>query len=652
MSANPNKLSQFWQELKRRKVFRVVAMYAATAFIIMEAGDIMLPRLGLPDWSVTFIIVLLIVGFPIAIILSWIFDITPEGVKKTESIEVAKEQEQSSVSNKRRQRASDAIIVVLMLVVVVLAYPKIFNKNRALHDFSNESNNIIAVLPFMNNTGDSSNDHWQYGISELLISALSGSNELTVIDNQTISEVVNNVENIQTASIGRDIAKEVASRIKVNSYISGNYLLAGSTFRINLKLIDTKSNKVLKTDYKEGKLDSIFSMVGSLANNINNYLEIKTIKEASNIDPTDYATTSSPEAYRYFIQGLENFWSGKGYAALQFRDAIQIDTTFTSAYFFLSLHLTTVGEYKLAKEAMLKAYEGKDRLPVKMKLWLEAFMAQYIRKNPSQSINYFKQVAEIDPYSRLNWLWLGLSYNLIEKYDEALLSFEEIQNLNEQLGPWRNQYYYIYFGNAYQKLEKYNKAQNTYKKGAVLFPESDRIMRELAICALIQNDTAAANQYLDQIRNVLKNQRIGPESLISIQYVRVFQSAGKIKKAEEMIRLALEMRLSQGPEIDTINSGNNLYWYYDILGNLLIEYDINIEEGMEYCQLAYDLSNEAYLDYHPFVLFPLGLGNYKLGKYQEALKYFKMAEERMALYYHRLHELILETEKALASQNK
>ena len=118
MSTKPNNLAQFWNELKRRKFFRVVAMYAATAFIIMEAGDIMLPRLGLPDWTVTFIIVLLIIGFPISIILSWIFDITPEGVKKTESIEVTKEQEPSSVPVKRRLKASDLIIVVLFVVFV------------------------------------------------------------------------------------------------------------------------------------------------------------------------------------------------------------------------------------------------------------------------------------------------------------------------------------------------------------------------------------------------------------------------------------------------------------------------------------------------------------------------------------------------------
>ena len=79
MPNSPNRLSQFWQELKRRKVIKVTTMYAATAFIIIEAGEIMLPRLGLPDWTVTFIIILLFVGFPIAIILSWI-KLFPENV--------------------------------------------------------------------------------------------------------------------------------------------------------------------------------------------------------------------------------------------------------------------------------------------------------------------------------------------------------------------------------------------------------------------------------------------------------------------------------------------------------------------------------------------------------------------------------------------
>ena len=130
MPQPPTKLSQFWQELKRRKIIKVIAMYAATSFIIMEAGDIMLPRLGLPDWTVTFIIILLIVGFPIAIILSWIFDVTPEGIRKTEPFEVTAEKEVETKPAKRKLRASNVIIAVLVVIVVILVYPKIFNKDK------------------------------------------------------------------------------------------------------------------------------------------------------------------------------------------------------------------------------------------------------------------------------------------------------------------------------------------------------------------------------------------------------------------------------------------------------------------------------------------------------------------------------------------
>ena len=82
MSESPNKLIRFWQELKRRKVFKVLAMYAGTAFIILEVVNNLVNPLRLPEWTPTMIVVLLGAGFPFAIIFSWIFDITPEGTKE------------------------------------------------------------------------------------------------------------------------------------------------------------------------------------------------------------------------------------------------------------------------------------------------------------------------------------------------------------------------------------------------------------------------------------------------------------------------------------------------------------------------------------------------------------------------------------------
>ena len=87
MSESPNKLIRFWQELKRRKVFSVVTTYAATAYIIIEVTNNLVEPLSLPAWIATLVILLLGAGLPVVVILSWIFDFTPQGIKKTESLE-------------------------------------------------------------------------------------------------------------------------------------------------------------------------------------------------------------------------------------------------------------------------------------------------------------------------------------------------------------------------------------------------------------------------------------------------------------------------------------------------------------------------------------------------------------------------------------
>jgi adenylate cyclase len=107
MAESPNKLIRFWQELKRRKTGKVIIAYAATAFILLQLADILTPAFLLPAWTTRLVTLLFIIGFPVAIIFSWVFEITPEGIKKTESIEesektvfVKKSVKRSSLINK------------------------------------------------------------------------------------------------------------------------------------------------------------------------------------------------------------------------------------------------------------------------------------------------------------------------------------------------------------------------------------------------------------------------------------------------------------------------------------------------------------------------------------------------------------------------
>ena len=123
MPANPNKLSQFWQELKRRKVTRVITVYAAAAFVMLELVSIIIDPLHLPQWTLPLIIVLLCIGFVIAIILSWVYDITPEGIEKTGLSHHEKDNttKQSSRSNswKYASYVSFAIIVALIVINII-----------------------------------------------------------------------------------------------------------------------------------------------------------------------------------------------------------------------------------------------------------------------------------------------------------------------------------------------------------------------------------------------------------------------------------------------------------------------------------------------------------------------------------------------------
>jgi tetratricopeptide (TPR) repeat protein len=319
---------------------------------------------------------------------------------------------------------------------------------------------------------------------------------------------------------------------------------------------------------------------------------------------------------------------------------------------FFSIGLSLNGAFSGARQAMLKAYEGKDQLPEKMQLWLEAFMAQFINKNPYKTINYFEQASELDPLSRLNWYWLGYTNSQIGNYDDALLSYEQILKLNKQFGPWKSQFFYTGLGSTYLHLKKYNKAQKILKEGISLMPEAGDISRNQAVCALLQNDSIASNQYINQfITSFRKFGNYYPESFLVAQEGKVYVEAGQIKKAEQLFRQALEMRLVQGPARDTVNPGNNLYWYYHILGDFLINDNESLEEGMDYLQKAMVLSKEAYGDHHPYVLHSLGSGLYKQGKYVEALQALKQAEENMSTYDHSLRQDIQELEQALAYQN-
>ena len=187
MAKSPNRLSQFYHELKRRGVIKTIAMYAGGAYVLIELSNNVAVPLNLPDWTPKLVILIALIGFPIMVILSWIFDITPEGIDKTESIEEVGEQERTPQPGKRRLKVSDVIIFVLILLVGILAYPRIFGsenlnamtipvtvvnelgEKETRRVFKEDYLARLALFPFSIETKDSSVNWMGWGILEAVL---------------------------------------------------------------------------------------------------------------------------------------------------------------------------------------------------------------------------------------------------------------------------------------------------------------------------------------------------------------------------------------------------------------------------------------------------------------------------------------------------
>ncbi len=154
------------KELLQRKVFRGIGIYVLVAWIIMQAAEIVLPAFNLPEWTLRFIIIGLVLGLPVVAVFAWLFDVTPEGIKRDSEID------RSAQSTDSAGRIVDfAIIGVLLIAVVYFGWHYFVGKPVITEAAAREPS--IAVLPFVNMSGDKENDYFSDGVSEELLNALA-----------------------------------------------------------------------------------------------------------------------------------------------------------------------------------------------------------------------------------------------------------------------------------------------------------------------------------------------------------------------------------------------------------------------------------------------------------------------------------------------
>ena len=634
MSGKPNSLTRFWFELKRRKVFRVVAMYAGTAYIIIEVVNNLVEPLHLPSWISTLVVLLLGIGLPVVVVVSWIFDITPEGVQKTGPIKEPEAKETLTIHVKRHLKASDVVIAVLVVIVAILALPKLFNRDSLQSLKSSDGRISVAIMPFQNMTSDTTWDIWQGGIQNELIASLTNSEELKVRQTETVNSILSSSGTTSYASITPSFASAVSQKLEASVLIYGSINKAGDIVRVNTQLIDSKREEVIKSFQIESpaREEMIFNIIDSLSAQVKSFLIITKLQQESSIDNRYVSPTSSPEAYRIFMQGQKAFNQGDFPGAKNmYLQALAIDSNFYSATTMLSAAYCNQGQFDQAKKWCLKVYDKRAQMPIGQNIHI-SWLYSLLFETPKEEIKYLDQLMELDDQFPPTYYELGRIYIALAQYDKAITAMEkalEIYQKWESKPRWANDY--IMLGYSYHETSRYKEEKKLYKKAEQDFPNAFLLVQRQAILGLTEKDTVAANQYIEKFLSLLKDNSISDRDAgFGLAYI--YTKGGLMDKAEECYRKAL----SQEPE--NTSCMNNLGWF-------LILQDRNINEGMELLNKALKIRPNNYI-----YLENKGLGLYKQGKYKEALECVEKGWKLRPVYDQSSYLFLEKVRKAAADQ--
>ncbi len=412
MNPGPNRIRKLFAELKRRQVFKIAAVYGATAFVVIEAADLTFTRLGLPEWTVTLVVALALLGFPIALVLAWAFELTPEGVKRAQP--AAPDELEAIARAPRRQRwrmgLAALAAIVLPLAAVWFAGGRELVRGRAGIDVTAPSSEAasdrtlglsIAVLPFAVQ-GSAELAYLREGMVNLLSTKLDGAGELRSVDPRTLLRYVER----QDVAPGDPVAaRRIADQFGAVLYVVGDLVEAGGRIQLAAALYDRRAGRdPVSRGAVSGEVDGLFELVDELAARL---LSGLSGGPAARVRRIAAVTTSSLLALKAFLEGEELFRRAQFGAAVEsFQRAVAEDTLFGLAYYRLSLAAEWNLQDGLARQAAEQAVRYDQRLSDRDRRLLEAFLVRRRGAN-AEAERHYRSILGTHPDEMEAWLDLG-----------------------------------------------------------------------------------------------------------------------------------------------------------------------------------------------------------------------------------------------------
>ena len=451
----------FFEELKRRKVFRVAATYAVVAWILMQIGEVTFPALNIPEWVMSTLVVVLLAGFPIAVIFAWIFDKTPQGYIKTDAPDTEniggmniKVDDRPFYLQKRN--------IFLALGVIGGILIGTYSGDTFKESIDDKS---IAVLPFDNFSKNEDDEYFTDGITEDITMNLAKIKDLTVISRTSVMGYKNTTKKM----------KEIADELGVKYILEGSVRKLGSRVRIVGQLIDAKSDKHVWSDSYDRDMNDLFKIQADVSKEIANAMQAelsdKTIEQIESI-PTEnmeaYELYKKARTYHYRSFRETDFNLAVDY----YREAIKLESSFALAYAGLSeVHgfIIWMG-YDISEERqrMVKSNlnKAKELEPQNPEVQLANAIHLYRQRNYFPAMDQYREIRELQPSNSEIWERIAFIQYRVDQFEESLNNLLEAYKVNP-----KSPRLVVQVGLGYQLMFDYDNAIKYYDIAIDLAPD-------------------------------------------------------------------------------------------------------------------------------------------------------------------------------------
>jgi TolB-like protein/Tfp pilus assembly protein PilF len=285
------KIDNFFAELKRRNVYKVAVAYAVASWLIIQIATQVFPFFEVPNWAVRLVVLLLILGFPAALIFSWAFEITPEGIKRESGLGPG-----TSISRKTGRRIVGLTVALAAVAAAMLMFqllrPKVATTSisKVESTVANIPAKSIAVLPFENLSRDPDNAYFVDGTQDEILTRLAKISALKVISRTSTSRYTSHPDNL----------REIARELGVANILEGSVQRAEGAVRVNVQLIEAETDSHLWAETYDRDIKNIFSVESEIAQNVADALRAKLLPEET--ARVANVPTKNPEAYDLFLK--------------------------------------------------------------------------------------------------------------------------------------------------------------------------------------------------------------------------------------------------------------------------------------------------------------------------------------------------------------